>query len=70
MGESDEALAVFEDVVRLRPDDGGHWACYGHLLRERGDLPGAEAALKKAVAILNQRIRLKPHDAPSPLEPR
>ena len=40
-GESVEAIAVFRDLVRLRPDDGGNWRCYGRLLKERGDRPGS-----------------------------
>ena len=36
---------MFQDLVRLRPDDGRHWGCYGRLLKERGDRPGSTAAL-------------------------
>ena len=67
LGEPDEAIAVFEDLVRLRPDDGGHWACFGHLLEEQGQLPRSQSALQKAVAILSQQVRLKPDEAPTHL---
>ena len=36
-GESDEAAAIFQDLVRLRPDQANHWACYGHLLTDLGE---------------------------------
>ena len=62
-GESDEALAVFEDLLRRRPDDGRNWASYGQLLQERGDRPGSVAALGKGVAILRETVRLRPDDA-------
>ena len=62
-GESDEAIAVFEDLLRRRPDDGRNWACYGRLLQERGDRAGSAAALEKGVAILREAIRLRPDDA-------
>jgi tetratricopeptide (TPR) repeat protein len=64
-GESVEALAVFEDLVQLRRDVGRHWACYGRLLKERGDRLKSIIALETAVAILSEKVRLKPDDAPS-----
>jgi len=62
-GESVEAIAVFRDLVRLRPDDGRHWGCYGVLLKERGDRAGSKEALEKAVAILRKALQKKPVDA-------
>ena len=62
-GESDEALAVFEGLLRRRPDDGRNWASYGQLLQKRGDRTGSVAALGKGVAILRETVRLRPDDA-------
>jgi Flp pilus assembly protein TadD len=62
-GRAEEAVAVFQDLVRLRRDNGRHWGCYGRLLKDRGDRAGAAAALEKAVAALREAIRLKPDDA-------
>ena len=62
-GETVEAIAVFRDLVRLRPDDGRHWGCYGQLLKERGDRSGSHEALEKAIAILRRALRLKPDNA-------
>ena len=62
-GESVEAIAVLRDLVRLRPNNGRHWGCYGRLLKERGDRAGSKAALEKAITILRQRIQLKPDDS-------
>ena len=30
IGESDEAIAVFKDLARLRPGNGLHLGCLGH----------------------------------------
>ncbi len=62
-GESDEAIAVFQDLVRLRPEDGRHWSCYGQLLLQRGFRPAAGAALEKAIAIMNIRINRSSQDS-------
>jgi tetratricopeptide (TPR) repeat protein/tRNA A-37 threonylcarbamoyl transferase component Bud32 len=61
-GRGDEAATVFRDLTRRRSQDGRHWCCLGHLLRQRGDRAGAEAALEKAVELLRERIRLDPDD--------
>lgn len=52
-GESDDALAIFRNLVEARPENGDHWACYGQLLKERGKLP-------EAIATGREAIRLKP----------
>jgi serine/threonine-protein kinase len=62
-GRGAEAVAVFRDLVRLRPDYGGHQSCYGVLLKDRGDRAGAEEALNRAVASLRKMTQLKPADA-------
>jgi serine/threonine-protein kinase len=59
-GRGEEAVTVFEDLVRLRPGDGRHWLCYGRLLRVRGDRTRAGAALEKAIVALREEIRLRP----------
>ena len=61
-GEWVEAIAVFRDLVRLRPVDGHHWACYGGLLKQWGDRSGSGHAAENAVAILRRRIQLTPDD--------
>jgi serine/threonine-protein kinase len=58
-GQWDEARAIFEDLTRLRPGDGYHWACLGIFLRQRGDR-AADAALEKAVAVSREALRLDP----------
>jgi serine/threonine-protein kinase len=62
-GRGEEAVAVFQDLVRLRLDNGRHWGCYGRLLKDRGDPTGAGVALEKAVAALREAIRLRPDGA-------
>ena len=69
-GRGEEAVAVFQDLVRLRDGNGRHWGCYGQLLKERGNRAGAGAALERAVAALREAIRLKPDDGRCPLHPR
>jgi eukaryotic-like serine/threonine-protein kinase len=62
-GELVEAIAVFRDLVRLRPDDGRHWVCYGGLLRKTRGLQGSSEALQTAVGIFRRKIQLKPDDS-------
>jgi tetratricopeptide (TPR) repeat protein len=62
-GESDEAIAVFRDLQRLRPGDGRHIVCLGQALQSRGRPDEARAALDAAVTALREAIRLKPDDA-------
>ncbi len=59
-GRGAEAIAVFQDLVVLRPGNGRHWSCLGNLLKTRGDRAGADAALDKAVEALREAIRLQP----------
>ena len=61
---------MFADLVRLRPGDGRHWACYGRLLKDRGDRAGAGAALEKAVAELGEAIRSSARRRRGPHQPR
>jgi Flp pilus assembly protein TadD len=61
--EGAEALADFEDLADLRPENGWHWVCLGNLRQERSDRAGAAVALGKAVTALREAIRLKPDDA-------
>jgi tetratricopeptide (TPR) repeat protein len=66
-GDTEEAIAVFCDLVALRPKDHRHLNCLG------GTGPGAPdgrrlsreaaAALEPAVAALRKALRLKPDDA-------
>jgi len=62
-GRGDEAVVVFEDLARLRPQDARNWGCLANLLQERGDRVKATAALEHAAAIHRETIRLKPDDA-------
>jgi tetratricopeptide (TPR) repeat protein len=47
-GESDEAIAVLRDLVRLRPEDPRHLGCLGRELKVRGRSREADAALDAA----------------------
>jgi tetratricopeptide (TPR) repeat protein len=49
-GESDEAIAVLRDLVRLRPEDSRHLGCLGRELKARGRSREADAALDAAHA--------------------
>jgi serine/threonine-protein kinase len=61
--EPDEALAVFRDLVRLRPRDARHLACLGKLLRDQGHAEEAAGILKRAITASRQTIRLAPNSA-------
>jgi tetratricopeptide (TPR) repeat protein len=55
-GQDAEALAIFRDLVRLRPDAGQHRACYGSALHRL-------ARLDEAIAEFRAAIRLRPEYA-------
>ena len=59
-GEGEEAVAIFQDLVRLRPDNGAHRACYANLLKERGNDKAAQVENDRAIADLQALNRLKP----------
>ncbi len=62
-GETDQAIALFQDLARLRPTDGRHLACLGGAIKRRGRTDEAEAALGAAVAASRATIGLKPDSA-------
>ena len=64
-GQMQDAVAVFQDLVRRRVENGRHWMCYAELLNKTGDFAGSRSAFDKAVAILPRRIELKPDDSDS-----
>jgi len=59
-GRGDEAVLVFEDLTRRRPQHAGNWHCLALLLQERGDRVKAAPALERAAAIDRETIRLNP----------
>ena len=61
-GESEEAIAVFRDLVRIRPGNGRHLCCLGDLLQERGRSEEARRTLTEAVAVLQRTIAARPDD--------
>jgi tetratricopeptide (TPR) repeat protein len=62
-GELDEAIAVFQDLVRLRPRSGHHLSCLGNALQARGRAQEARTVLDAAIAANREDLRLRPDDA-------
>ena len=61
-GESEEAIAVFHDLARIRPGNGRHLACLGSALQQRGRADEARQVLTEAVAVLSRTISARPND--------
>ena len=61
-GERDEAIAVFQELTRIRPGNGRHLRCLGLALRKRGRVQEADAAIDAAIAVLREEIRQRPED--------
>jgi tetratricopeptide (TPR) repeat protein len=59
-GESDEAIRVLQERVRLRPKDGRSLTELGQLLQARGRAQEARTALDAAVAVLREAIQNRP----------
>lgn len=50
-GEYDQALAELEEATRLDPSDAGTWHDLGMVRHHRGDMAGAEQALRRSMAV-------------------
>jgi serine/threonine-protein kinase len=61
-GEIDEAIAVFQDVLRLQPDSERHLSCLRATLQVRGGAEEAVVVLEAAVAALRDGARQTPDD--------
>jgi len=59
-GETDQAIAIFQDLARQRPKEGIHLLCLGVALKSRGRAEEAKAVLDAAIAATRAAIRLKP----------
>jgi serine/threonine-protein kinase len=62
-GQSDEAIAVFRDLARLRPGDVRHLSCLGRALKEKGLPSESLRALEAASAAGREKVRLRGDDA-------
>jgi superkiller protein 3 len=62
-GESDESVAVFRDLDRLRPKNSRHLGCLGRELKARGRSQEAATVLEAAVATAREAIRASPDNA-------
>ena len=62
-GEKDESIAVFQDLKRLRPEDGRHLFCLARALAARGRISEARAALDGAISAFRTAIQRVPDDA-------
>jgi tetratricopeptide (TPR) repeat protein len=57
------AIAVFEDLTRLRPRNPKHWFCLARALRARGREQDALDLEKRALLVAREAIRRNPDDA-------
>jgi serine/threonine-protein kinase len=62
-GDTDEAIAVFCDLVTRRPKDISHLRCMGVTIEDRSRSREVAAVIEKAVAAHREVVRLKPDDA-------
>ncbi len=61
-GEWPEAIAILEDLTRLRSTNGRHFMCLGQALQRRGRTHEAGVALDAAIAALRKKIDERPDD--------
>jgi tetratricopeptide (TPR) repeat protein len=59
-GETNQAIAVFQDLVRLRPKEIRHLVCLGQALNERGRTREAKGVLDAAIAVSREGVGIKP----------
>ena len=60
--ETDEAIAVFRDLIRLSPNVARHYSCLGKMLRSRGLNREADEVLDSGIAVGRETIGLRPND--------
>ncbi len=61
-GETDDAIVVFRDLNRLRPNESRHLSCLGRALKSRGRSAEAAAVFEAGIALAREAIRLRPDD--------
>jgi superkiller protein 3 len=62
-GETDEAIAIFEDLRRMNPRNGWYPYFIGRASQRRGRTGEAEVALQSSAVAFRETIRLGPEDA-------
>jgi eukaryotic-like serine/threonine-protein kinase len=62
-GQGAEAVAVFRDLVGLKPENGRHLLCLGRSLHSQGRAADEAAMLARAEAALRKTIALRPADS-------
>jgi eukaryotic-like serine/threonine-protein kinase len=62
-GETDDSIAVFRDLVQLRPKQGLYRAHLGEILKDRGESREADAFLEAAISAYRAEIQAHPRDA-------
>jgi protein O-GlcNAc transferase len=62
-GRGDEALVIFEELTRLRPDHSRHWMCLATQLKESGDHAAAHAAALRGVEAGRAAVGRAPNHA-------
>jgi tetratricopeptide (TPR) repeat protein len=62
-GEPKESIAIFRELIRMRPKYSNHLACLAVLLRVQGRTEEASHVADQGIAALPEKIRLKPHHA-------
>jgi serine/threonine-protein kinase len=60
--ESDEAIAVFRDLIRLSPSVARHYACLGNALRSQGRVREANEVLDSGIAAGRETATKRPDD--------
>jgi tetratricopeptide (TPR) repeat protein len=60
VGRTDEAIALFDDLTRVRPEEGRHYLCLGIALKDKGQVRAARDALDHALPLLRDAIRRRP----------
>src|SRR5262249_50695080 len=62
-GDTDEALAVFRDLTKLRPGNARHLACLARSLSIKGLSREADETLEAAVAAAREAVQVRPDDS-------
>ncbi len=61
-GETDEAIALFRELIRLSPGSARHFVCLGKTLRSHGLAREADQVLDSGIVAGREAVRLRPDD--------
>ncbi|WP_152049730.1 serine/threonine-protein kinase [Tautonia marina] len=62
-GQAAEAIALFQDLIRLRPEEPRHLGCLGRVFKREGRTKESDETLDRAISAYRNALQESPNDA-------